>query len=366
MSSIPLAFDTTPLHTVACNHPSSEPQENEPWEPGAKKPEKLARGSVVVPPLLELDKLANRAEEGHDPGRRWSAISGAQTRGWDAAGVLMEPDDADEPALSWTAARSRDRRRTSGYELASFERSTTARRQVNGRRAVGEPSGNDESDVDEHRTAPSRFSTQALHGSSGSRCNRGEPDNNRYSSRQDSREPSGDDRSDDGGRQRASSRLPAPAPRGSASSRHNRGEPDDDVHSINKVRSRVTLSDRSGDLGQNQRGRSQRGSPYCRRSSSRRGGRRRQGSLGSGRDSSTDGSDGAVVRSQGSRRHRIRPRTFDGSGSFETFWAHFENCAAYNRWDETDKLAHLKAALVGDTGKLCGIAMLRLSVRWTS
>ena len=76
MSLIPLAFDTTPLHTVACNHPSSEPQENEPWEPGAKKPEKLARGSVVAPPLLELDKLANRAEEGHDPGRRWSAIIG--------------------------------------------------------------------------------------------------------------------------------------------------------------------------------------------------------------------------------------------------------------------------------------------------
>jgi len=74
MSSIPLAFDTTPLHTVACNHPSSEPQEKEPWEPGAKKPEKLARSSVVAPPLLELDELANRAEEGHDPGRRWSAI----------------------------------------------------------------------------------------------------------------------------------------------------------------------------------------------------------------------------------------------------------------------------------------------------
>ena len=75
MSSIPLAFDTTPLHTVACNHPSSEPQENEPWEPGAKKPEKLARGSVAASPLLELDELANRAEEGHDPGRRWSAIN---------------------------------------------------------------------------------------------------------------------------------------------------------------------------------------------------------------------------------------------------------------------------------------------------
>ena len=53
-----------------------------------------------------------------------------------------------------------------------------------------------------------------------------------------------------------------------------------------------------------------------------------------------------------SRRHRIKPRTFDGSGSFETFWAHFENCAMYNRWGEADKLAHLKASLVGDAGQV--------------
>ena len=32
----------------------------------------------------------------------------------------------------------------------------------------------------------------------------------------------------------------------------------------------------------------------------------------------------------------------------KTFWAHFENCATYNRWGEADKLAHLKASLVGD------------------
>jgi len=52
------------------------------------------------------------------------------------------------------------------------------------------------------------------------------------------------------------------------------------------------------------------------------------------------------------RRHRIRPRTFDGSGSFETFWAHFENCATYNRWTEADQLAHLKASLTGDAGQV--------------
>ena len=51
-------------------------------------------------------------------------------------------------------------------------------------------------------------------------------------------------------------------------------------------------------------------------------------------------------------RHRIRLRTFDGSGTFETFWAHFENCASYNRWNNADKLAHLKASLVGDAGQV--------------
>ena len=31
---------------------------------------------------------------------------------------------------------------------------------------------------------------------------------------------------------------------------------------------------------------------------------------------------------------------------------HFTNCVKYNKWRETDKLANLKAALVGDAGQL--------------
>ena len=53
-----------------------------------------------------------------------------------------------------------------------------------------------------------------------------------------------------------------------------------------------------------------------------------------------------------SRRHRIKARTFDGSGSFETFWAHFEICAMYNRRGGADKLAHPKASLVGEAGQV--------------
>ena len=45
-------------------------------------------------------------------------------------------------------------------------------------------------------------------------------------------------------------------------------------------------------------------------------------------------------------------RPYDGTGSFEIFWAHFENCASYNRWKEVDKLAHLKADLTGNAGQV--------------
>ena len=52
------------------------------------------------------------------------------------------------------------------------------------------------------------------------------------------------------------------------------------------------------------------------------------------------------------RRHRIRPRTFDGNTPFETFWAQFQNCVTYNRWKSDDQLAFLKASLVDDAAQL--------------
>jgi len=42
----------------------------------------------------------------------------------------------------------------------------------------------------------------------------------------------------------------------------------------------------------------------------------------------------------------------DGPGSFESFWAQFENCASYNRCSDADKLAHVKASLTGDAGQV--------------
>jgi len=81
---------------------------------------------------------------------------------------------------------------------------------------------------------------------------------------------------------------------------------------------------------------------------------------------STDGRNGSILRHHRRRsssstnaddtrpevrhRHCIKPRTFDGSESFESFWVQFENCATYNRWKTADKLEHLKTSLSGDAG----------------
>ena len=68
--------------------------------------------------------------------------------------------------------------------------------------------------------------------------------------------------------------------------------------------------------------------------------------------SSSDDSDGDAECVPELQRRQIKPRTYDGATSFETFWAHFECCSEYNQWTDTDKLAYLKAALVGDAGQI--------------
>jgi len=55
---------------------------------------------------------------------------------------------------------------------------------------------------------------------------------------------------------------------------------------------------------------------------------------------------------RGHRKVRIKPQKFDGTGSWESWWAHFQNCATYNRWAERDKLAFLKGALTGSAAQV--------------
>jgi len=54
----------------------------------------------------------------------------------------------------------------------------------------------------------------------------------------------------------------------------------------------------------------------------------------------------------GSKRFRIKLQTFDGTGSWESWWAHFQNCASYNRWPERDKLAFIKGRLTGNAAQI--------------
>ena len=52
------------------------------------------------------------------------------------------------------------------------------------------------------------------------------------------------------------------------------------------------------------------------------------------------------------QRHLIRPMKFDGVGSFETFMAHFRNCADHNRWNQTEQLSWLKNSLIKNAGQV--------------
>jgi len=68
-------------------------------------------------------------------------------------------------------------------------------------------------------------------------------------------------------------------------------------------------------------------------------------------DSSSPNDDS--VRVEGARRQlRIKLQKFDGTGSWESWWAHFQNCAEYNQWSSRDKLAFLKGALTGNAAQV--------------
>jgi hypothetical protein len=64
--------------------------------------------------------------------------------------------------------------------------------------------------------------------------------------------------------------------------------------------------------------------------------------------SSADETDSETV----SNRHLMRPMKFDGTGSFETFIAHFRNCADHNKWTKTEQLSWLKGCLIKNAGQV--------------
>jgi len=238
--------------------------------------------------------------------------------------IDADVSDADESARLWSGAARKPRRRTSGYgSVGDREGDRRARQRRSVQRRFEQPCDERSSDDGSSgcREASVAASAAILRRSTG--CYR------RHEASEDS--DADDGRACERGRLRSLVMVPD-----RAAVRRSRSP--DDVYGGCKEPRRSA-------------GRSQRGSTHRRRSGSRRS-RQRRGSRGCGhRSSSADDSDGGCVV-HSSRRHRIKPRTFDGSGSFETLWAHFENCATYNRWGEADKLAHLKASLVGDAGQV--------------
>ena len=51
----------------------------------------------------------------------------------------------------------------------------------------------------------------------------------------------------------------------------------------------------------------------------------------------------------------IKPEKLNGHGCFDTFLVQFENCAACNEWNLTDKAALLRWSLTGTAGNCCGV-----------
>ena len=51
-------------------------------------------------------------------------------------------------------------------------------------------------------------------------------------------------------------------------------------------------------------------------------------------------------------KHILKPPKYDGTGSFETFLAQFQNCALYNKWTNREQLVYLRSCLEKDAGQV--------------
>jgi len=51
-------------------------------------------------------------------------------------------------------------------------------------------------------------------------------------------------------------------------------------------------------------------------------------------------------------KHILKPPKYDGTGSFETFLAQFQNCASYNKWTKREQLVYLRSSMEKSTGQV--------------
>ena len=69
-------------------------------------------------------------------------------------------------------------------------------------------------------------------------------------------------------------------------------------------------------------------------------------------DSSTSSSSESSIHEHTKPRHILKPPKYDGTGSFETFLAQFQNCATYNKWTKKEQLVYLRSSLEKDAGQV--------------
>jgi len=69
-------------------------------------------------------------------------------------------------------------------------------------------------------------------------------------------------------------------------------------------------------------------------------------------DSSSSSSSESSIQEHPKQNHILKPPKYDGTGSFETFLAQFQNCALYNKWTKTEQLVHLRSCLEKDAGQV--------------
>jgi len=67
--------------------------------------------------------------------------------------------------------------------------------------------------------------------------------------------------------------------------------------------------------------------------------------------SSSSTEDGVHIRTT-MPKHILKPPKYDGTTSFETFLAQFQNCSAFNKWTKAEKLVYLRGALEKEAGQV--------------
>ena len=91
--------------------------------------------------------------------------------------------------------------------------------------------------------------------------------------------------------------------------------------------------------------------PASRTSSRRSLSNRLQRSLPQVESSSSSSSDSSI-HEHAKPKHMLKPPKYDGTGSFETFFAQFQNCASYNKWTKKEQLVYLRSSLEKDAGQV--------------